>query len=119
MRLQLAKKKLLVTFRDVRLSASARGEEAKRQAAALRLGRDEAPKSLADERGHRLSPGLGHRPHLPLQAFIQKNRRALHMTYAIISIRRRHRQESEAEERPGGAAEGILHRDLLNGGCVA
>jgi hypothetical protein len=41
------------------------------------------------------------------------------MTYAIISIRRRHRQESEAEERPGGVAEGNLHRALLNGGCVA
>ena len=74
-----------MTLRGVRLSASARGEEAKRRAVALRLGRDVAPESLADERGHGLSPGLGHRPHLPFQAFIQKNRRALHMTYASIS----------------------------------
>lgn len=86
-RRQVPEDKLFVTFRGVRLSAPSRCEEAQGRAAAARLRDDEAPESFADERGHGLPPGLGHRPHLPFKPLLQEDCRSLHMRYANIYLR--------------------------------
>ena len=84
MRLQVAEDELFVARCRVGRPAVSSREEAESRPPPLRFRRDVTPEGLADQQSHGLAAALGHGFHVPLQAFVQEDRRPLHTLYDSI-----------------------------------